>query len=133
MGKKVIKKFNKPIRYDSLIRILDACEGGQGLPDDTFKTSIEIKDKFFELTTLDTLCPSQELDGEEVKILIKQIHKFNIDTRCYSSAKWKKNNPPGNYAKASEVGSSDCDHGSPNPRESCLSPLDNLNPQVLLL
>lgn len=32
IGKLNIKKFNKPIKYESLIRIMDAAEGAEDLP-----------------------------------------------------------------------------------------------------
>jgi hypothetical protein len=43
IAKESRKKKSKPIRYDSLIRILDAAEGAEDLPIDVKNDSLQIK------------------------------------------------------------------------------------------
>lgn len=48
-GKEHVKKFNKPIKYESLIRIMDAAEGGEDLPTHVHESSKEIKAQLLDM------------------------------------------------------------------------------------
>lgn len=66
---------------------MDAAEGGEDLPSDIKNDSQTIKE---DLLHMAEHC-EQKFDVAKVSEVIKQIHKFNIATRCYSSKKWKRN------------------------------------------
>ena len=52
IGKNNFKRFSKPIKYDALIRVLEAKEGMPNLPDQIMKDSFVIREQIINLCRL---------------------------------------------------------------------------------
>lgn len=73
------------------MRIIDVEEGFENLPEHLMEESKELKLELLDLTQkdLDNFGCWNLLDQNNVVLLIKKIHKFNINSRYYCSRKRK--------------------------------------------
>lgn len=83
-------KKSKPIKYESIVRVIELAEEGFKDHDELtaegeskFFLNLELKKNIFSLV----LRLEREIESDECSELVNSIHKFNLKTRCFSPRK----------------------------------------------